>query len=817
MASALPGLCHHCSEPLPPAPLRASVERVEHAFCCAGCAGAARFIEDSGLADYYRLRAARGRRVQAQDEDFSAYDREDVLAAHAHTPTNAPECRELTLILDGMRCAACAWLIDRALAQLDGIEEVSSNAISSRVSLRWRPQRIALSKVLQRLAALGYRPHLSPGEALERRRRDERRRLLLRLGVAGLGSLQAMMFAEALYLDFSGSMPLPTRDFLRWITCAVSAPVVFYAGWPFIAGLLRELKARALGMDTLVGGSILLAYFASVIETVRGGTHVWFDAAVMFVFLLLVARFVETMARQRAAAAVDALAQARPALAWRLRADGMAEQVPLAALAVGDRVRVPVGEALPADGLLEDPVAELDEALLSGESRSVCRHAGETVFAGSLARLQPLQLRVTRTGSETRLSHLMQLVERLQQRRPRLAELADRLASRFVVVLLLAAALTFAYWWQVQPERAFEIALAVLVVSCPCALSLAIPAALASAGGALVKLGALPLRVDALESLADIDTVLFDKTGTLSEGRPRLAAIEPLRELDADRAGRIAAALEREAGHPLARAFEGIEAAPANRVKAHAGAGIEGEVEGRSWRLGHAGFACGGDPADPALYLGDGEHAFARFSIEDPLRADAANAVAELRRQGPALEILSGDAPHTVATVANALGIERFRARAAPEDKLAHLRALQAQGRRVLMLGDGINDAPVLAAADVSIALADGAPLAHRAADLVLGGGRLQRLPQLLDLARRTRRLIRQNLAWALAYNALALPFAAAGWIGPWLAALGMTASSLVVTVNALRLGRVAAAETTTDQAPAQPAISPARASQASV
>ncbi len=785
--------CHHCGEPLPAVPVLAGFKGAQRAFCCGGCAGAARFIEQAGLGDYYKLREEQGRRVGEDAQDYSAFDREDVLAEHSRVPGEAPDCRELTLIVDGMRCAACSWLIDRALGTLDGVEDVQSNAISGRVRLRWRPSQLRLSSALERLAGLGYAPHLSPGEGLERARAAERRQLLLRLGVAGLGSLQAMMFAEALYLDFANQMAPATRDFFRWITFGVSAPVVFYAGWPFLAGMVSEFRQRRLGMDTLIGSSVLLAYFASLVETLRGGAHVWFDAAVMFVFFLLVARYLERMARQRANAAVDALAQARPALAWKLDLSDEAVQVPVAALAVGDRVRVPVGEALPADGVLDMPAAELDEALLSGESTPVAKRAGDEVYAGSIARLQPLHLRITRTGQDTRLSHLTQLVERAQNARPRVAQIADRVAGHFVAALLVSAAATFAVWWQIHPERAFEVMLAVLVVSCPCALSLAIPAALATAGNTLTKLGALPLRGDALSDLAEVDTVLLDKTGTLTTGSPQIARVELLGDLDAEAVNRIAAALERDAGHPLARAFAGVAAPRAEAIEVTAGAGVAGDVEGRSWRIGHAGFAAGLDRDLPGVWLGDGARAFARFELVDAPRSDAREAIAALKAQGLDVEVLSGDAPEAVEATARALGIARWTARSTPESKLARLRELQAQGHRVLMLGDGINDAPVLGGADVSIALACGAPMAHRAADIVLSGERLMRLPQVVQLARRTRRMIRENLAWALVYNAIALPFAAAGWVTPWIAALGMAGSSLLVTLNALRLGRRAA------------------------
>ena len=796
-ASNLPGACQHCGEALPATPVVRSIHGNRQAYCCTGCAGAAQFISDAGLNDYYQLRAEQGQRVGEEATDFSAFDRDDVQREHSRQVS--PDCREITLVVEGMRCAACAWLIDRALTQIEGVEEVQSNAMSGRVQVCWQPSKTPLSASLKRLAALGYSPHLAPGEALEQARTKERNTLLMRLGVAGLGALQTMMFAEALYLDTAGEMSDPTRDFFRWIAFAVAAPVVFYSGWPFLVGMWRELQHRRFGMDTLVASSVLLAYFASLYETVRGGRHVWFDAAVMFVFLLLAARYVERMARQRANAAVDALARARPALAWRVLADGGTEQVPVAQLQPDDLVRVGVGEIVPTDGNLLAGIGEVDEALLSGESRPVEKQIGDALFAGSTVRRAPLQLRVTRTGQDTRLSHLVQLVERAQNSRPKIAQLADRISAHFVAALAVIALGVYWAWSLYTPERAFEVALAVLVVSCPCALSLALPAALATAAGALTRLGALPLKPDALTELAEVDTVIFDKTGTLTRGRPEIRALGLLPAADAQGwqatdALRVAAALERETGHPLAQAFAHIDSPPAEQVRVEPGAGVEGKFDGRMWRLGKHAWACGltsvGIEDDHGIWLGDGQRGWARFELQDALREDAAEAINALRAFGLRIEILSGDAAQAVEDTASALGVSLWHARQSPEDKLAWVRQRQFEGHRVAMLGDGINDAPVLAGANVSIALGGGASMAHRAADLVLTADALSRIPELFSLARRTRRIIRENLAWALAYNLLALPFTAMGWVTPWMAALGMACSSLLVTLNALRLSR---------------------------
>ncbi len=789
------GHCFHCAEALPQVPVKADVDGAMRAFCCDGCSAAASWIRDARLTDYYRLRNEAADRVGTELADYAAWDREDVIADHVRTLDDGS--REITVLTDGMRCAACAWLIDKALRRDEGVEDIVANAVTGRVRIRWWPQATPLSQPLARMAALGYRPYLATGLEREEARRRDRNRWILRMGIAGLGAMQAMMFAEALYLDTAGEMSPATRDFFRWITFLVATPVVFYSGWPFLEGMWRELRHRRLGMDTLIATSTLLAWGASVVETVRHGVHVWYDAAVMFVFLLLAARMIEQGVRKAASAQVDALARARPLLATRETTEGDEagrEQVLVSQLQAGDIVRVAPGEPVPTDGVLLQAGA-FDEALLTGESTPVPKAAGDTVFAGSLSVDVPARLQVTRTGAETRLSELARLVDEAQAARPRMAQVADRIAHRFVVLLLVCALLVYLGWRIYDPARAFEVTLAVLVVSCPCALSLAIPSALAAAHGALSKLGVLGVREDALERLAAADTVVFDKTGTLTDGQPRIDRVDVMGEMDEADAIDIAQALERDSRHPLARAFQALPTARsrhAEAVRQIPGQGIEGVVEEQYWRLGHATFAAT-DAIDEghALWLGDGVRARARFALAEQVRGDAATAVQALRKQGLSVTLASGDGEEAVALMAQGLDIPQFAARQTPEDKLARVRDLQAAGHRVAMVGDGINDAPVLAGADVSIAMGEGAALAQRAADFVITGPRLTRIPQAIAIARRTRAVIRQNLGWASAYNLVALPLAATGHVTPWMAALGMALSSLLVTLNALRLTKV--------------------------
>lgn len=797
--------CHHCQEPIDEQVVEHTVGGEQHMFCCHGCAQACAWIHHSGLESYYTLRTEPAGFVGESVGDYLAFDRDDMLTTHSHQ--RDADTREITLLTDGMHCAACAWLIDQSLRRHQGVESITANAITGRIRIIWQPKQVALSTLLKRLAQLGYPPYLATGHEREEARRKNRNQWLIRLGIAGLGTMQTMMFAEALYLDTRGEMSLATRDFFRWITFLVASPVVFYSGQTFLKGAWRELKHRSLGMDTLASTAILLSYLASLVETIRGGVHVWFDASVMFVFLLLIARLLEARTRQHATAQVDALARAQPVLASREQADGSFDTVPLMALQPDDVVQVQVGEHVPADGVLLSEQASLDESLLTGESTPISKAKQAQVMAGSMVRRQPIRLRVTHSGQATQLAALTRLVEEAQAHKPKTTQFTDRIASVFVFVMLALAAGTYVVWQSIDPSRAFEVTLAVLAISCPCALSLATPTAITAAHSALSKLGVLTLNGNALDALIRVDSIIFDKTGTLTTDTPRVAEVVVLNDFWSDeQALTLACALEQGFKHPLAHAIRHAKQARASEAplsdvleqNLHEGEGISGMVDGVLYRLGTHAFACqetNESPHEPTvadrdLWLSADHQAVARFVIDETMRSEAKQAVQTLKKDGLSVTLSSGDAPEAVHQLADALGISEAYARQKPEDKLALVREQQAQGHVVLMVGDGINDAPVLAGADVSMAMASGSALAQQAADLVITAPQATRIPVTIHLAKRTRQIIRQNLAWALAYNITALPMAMAGWIEPWMAAIGMAVSSLIVTLNALRLTR---------------------------
>ena len=794
-------ICFHCNEPVPPGlDLTVTVDGAPQPVCCPGCQAVAQLILATGHADYYRFRTAPALRPPepAAAEIWSAFDRPQAQAAFVHQVS--AERAEAGFLVEGLRCAACAWLIESQLMRLPGVIEVRVSPATGRVQLAWRPAEVRLSQLLAALAALGYRPHPLGADARAAVTR-ERQTALKRLVVAGLGMMQVSSFAFAFYLAGNALEPA-MRDFLRLISMLVALPVLLYAGTPFFLGAWRGLRHGRPGMDLPVAIALTLAGGASVWISFKGGAEVYFDSVVMFVFFLSVSRWFEADARSRVRSVGEALAAMLPASVLRLDADGPL-RVAVSELSAGDRVLVGSGQAIPADGLLLEGSTQVDEALLTGEAEPRRRAAGEALIGGSVNLGPPVTVQLQRVGAATQVSQIARLLERAQADRPPLALLADRLASGFILLVLLAAAATGLYWWQVEPTRWLANTLAVLVVSCPCALALATPTAFAAAAAGLARRGLLVTRGAALEKLTRVRTVLLDKTGTLTAGRPQIAAMRSLDGSPIERHLAVAAALELSSSHPYARAFLPHAAGlTATRVEPVAAAGVRGEVDGRTWQLGTPQFAGGAEGAAAVaaldgehgtgswVGLGDGQRLRALFLLSDPLRADAVDTLAALARRGLAPAILSGDATPAVAAVAARLGVTDWQARQTPQQKLAAIRARQQRGEAVLMVGDGINDAPVLAGADVSVALASGAPLAHTQADLLLLGERLLPLLDGLDTARRTLAVVRQNLAWAAVYNVLAIPLAAAGLVPPWLAALGMSASSALVVGNSLRLLR---------------------------
>lgn len=774
-------------------------------MCCRGCQAVAQAIVDGGLGEFYRYRSDKspqGHEIVPEElSELELYDRQDL--QETFVQQQAGEQREASLILEGIVCAACIWLNERHVKSLPGVLDFQVNYSSHRARVRWDNQRIRLSEILEAITAIGYHAHpFDPGRQ-EKIYKQERVRALRRLAVAGIGMVQVMMLAVAMYAGESEGMNETLRNFLRWVSLLITTPVILYSARTFFTSAWRDLRRRQAGMDVPVSIAIGAAFLASAWATVFARGEIYFDSVTMFTFFLLAGRFLEMGARHRAGQAAEELVKLLPATATRLSDTGE-DRVPVADLVTGDRVLVRPGESIPADGRVIEGQSSVDESLLTGESLPQPRGGGDLLVGGTVNNQSPLIMVVEKTGEQTVLSGIVRLLDRAQSEKPPVAKMADRVAGWFVGALLLLAIGVAFWWWQHDPERAFAVTLSVLVVTCPCALSLATPAAVTAASGALTRLGVLTTRGHALETLARATHMIFDKTGTLTEGRLRLKDVQLLGSLGRDECLRLAAALEQASEHPVARALCSEVAAEdsAGEFIALSGQGVQAAINGKPYRIGTPGYVAALQSQPAAIsaqtnnsatrvWLGDEHGWLAQFEFADRLREDAAEAVRQLKASGLQIELLSGDEPGAVHAVAKAVQIGQVRARCLPEDKLERIRELQGQGAIVAMVGDGVNDAPVLAGAQVSVAMGGGAQLAHASADMVLLSEHLPHLVSAVHTSRRTLRVIRQNLLWALVYNLLALPLAAAGWIAPWMAAIGMSTSSLVVVVNALRLRRV--------------------------
>jgi P-type Cu2+ transporter len=711
---------------------------------------------------------------------------------------------ESTLQLSGLHCAACAPQIEAALAAVGGVVEARVNAAASRVLVLWDPRRTQPSALVAAVRAAGYGAAPDTAAGARALRRADERQALWRLFVAAFCAMQVMMLAAPIYVADAGTLTPDLEQLLNRSAWMLTLPVLLFSAAPSFVSAWRSLNRRRLGMDVPVALGIAVAFVASSGAAFDPdgvfGREVYFDSLTMFVSFLLAGRWLEARARHRAIDAVEQLAHAAPREAWRVRdEDGAVERVALDLLALGDRVRVPVGEAFPADGVVVEGSTQVDEALLTGESRPLAKAVGAQAVAGSINLGAPVVLRVLRVGADTRQEQIAALMREALSRRPETLRVADRIAGPFLAAVLLLALGAALWWWPTDPSRALWVATSVLIVTCPCALSLAAPSALLAATSGLARRGVLLRRLDALETLARVRHVMLDKTGTVTETQPALRDVRAcVSGIDAAQAQILAdraAALASHSTHPLSRALAAARpSAPAvdwRDVREVPGFGLQArDAQGVTWRLGAPRWwgAAAGDAA--SIVFGSAERPQVALHFDEALRAGAAEGVRDLQRAGVSLTLLSGDEPARVASLARRVGITHFEAAATPERKLEVLRAAQADGGPVAMVGDGINDAPVLAQADVSFAVAEGAQIARSTADAVILSGGIDQVAQALHLARRSVRVMRQNLAWAALYNAACVPLALMGWLPPWAAGLGMAASSLVVVLNALRLAK---------------------------
>ncbi len=806
--------CFHCGLPVPDGSLyKVSIQNSERFMCCPGCQAVAEAIVNGGMEDYYQFRTENAEQGQELVPEFLqqslAYDLDAVQDSFVrHHDSEQGDIREADLILEGITCAACIWLNERHIAALEGVKSIVVNYSTHRAQLQWDNDVIKLSQILEAVTHIGYLAHPYDPSRQQQLLEDERKQQIRRLGLAAVLGMQVMMIAVALYLgDFFG-MEAQYEKFFYWISLGLTLPVMLYSAQPFFKTAFRDIKHGQAGMDVPVSIGISVAFAGSVWSTFNGHGEVYYDSVVMFVFFLLTGRYFELVARKKSSESADALVHSVPAVATRVE-NNQEAMVTVAELQVGDSVRVKPGESFPADGVVIEGHSSVDESLLTGESIPVPVMLDAKVIGGSINIDSPLLVKVEKLGQDTVLSGVLRLLERAQTEKPSITRIADKTAGWFVLGVLLLAIGVAVYWWGQEGASWLPITIAVLVVTCPCALSLATPTAVTAATSRLTSQGLLTTRGHALETLAKATHFIFDKTGTLTEGKLECRQVLPLSSLSEQDCLSWAAALEVGSEHPVAKAL-----CDANKMITLAtdiintpGAGLTGTINSQQLWLGTQTYiekstglsvpkqalATLREQAYTVVVLADAQQCHALFALGDRVREGAVDLISQLKQSGLHVSLLSGDHQQTVAVIAKQLGIEDWQAECLPADKLSAVKVLQEKGAVVAMVGDGINDAPVLAAAQVSIAMASGTQLAAATADMLLLSSDLLSLGQAHKIAKQTLSIIRQNIIWAIGYNLIALPAAALGFVAPWMAAIGMSASSLMVVGNALRLLRKSA------------------------
>lgn len=787
-------------------------------MCCHGCAAVAQAIINSGMDDFYKYRTSTLEKPEEIVPEFlqqlKAYDT-PVIQQKFVTKTHTENILEVSLILEGITCAACVWLNETHLNSLDGIISANINYSNHRARVRWDNSKIQLSDILESISRIGYLAHPYDPEQHQRILEKERKQQIKRLGLSGVLGMQVMIFAVAMYTGDWWGMEASFKQSFRWISLALTLPILLFASSVFFKAAYRDIVNKRIGMDVPISLGIAIAFSASLMNTIDGVGEVYFDSVAMFTFFLLSARFFEMGTRKQTSEATEALLNLRPAIATRLidyhskKSSTLEDQesISVTALNIGDYLLVRPGEVIPADGQIIHGISGINESLITGESLPVTKQLNDPVIGGSTNTENPLIIQVSKLGKDSVLSSIQQLIDEAQHTKPAIAKLADKIASWFVSLLLTISAIVAYYWYTTDASVWLEITIATLVVSCPCALSLATPAAITAASGQLAKIGLLPKRAHALETLAQASDFVFDKTGTLTEGKIELEKVILVDDTTYDEPYvlNIAASLEANSEHPIAKALltANQQSLLAIQGLSHTtGQGIQGTIGTTRWFIGndsfiqqHSANTCDNTDADTSdvskIYLANEQQCVAVFILSDSIRQEAKSLIKKLHEAHKETHLMSGDRIETTRSISAQLGIKHFLGNLKPEDKLENVNALQQQGAIVVMTGDGVNDAPVLAGANLSIAMGKGTQLAAATADMILISNNIEHIFHGYQIAIKTLRIIKQNLSWALLYNVIAIPAAATGHVEPWLAAIGMSASSLVVVLNAMRLNRL--------------------------
>lgn len=790
--------CYHCGAPVPSnIQIQFDILGQSRNLCCHGCKAVAQAITQGGDESFYKYRTDASVTPEftpndlptSLQQELALYDNPEVLTEISEQDDQNQH--NITLIIEGITCAACAWLIEKQLKQFSGVYSVNLNLSQHRLHLCWDQSASTLSELISRIYALGFKAQPYSPDLAQQQLESEQKKAIQRLVLAALGMMQAMMFALPLYVGDWGGVFEKFETYFRFASLVITTPVVFYSARPFFSAFIRDIKSRHLTMDVPVSIAIGSAYVASIWSTFTNGTEVYFDSVCMFTFFLLVGRYLETRARLKNGEAGNNLLNLMPRSTVRVHPTDKSEVViPVSQLSLGDYIQVLPGSTIPADGTIINGISSIDESIISGEFLPLQKTPGAQVFGGSLNVESPLLIEVTALEKDMQISTIMSLINRASQDKPKIAQLADEIAQYFVAAVLVLSTLVFVSWSFIDSDKAFWITLSVLVATCPCALSLATPTALTAATSALRRHGILITRGHVMETLTRSKRMIFDKTGTLTLGKLNIEEIRVLSG-NKDQALQIASSLETHSQHPISSAFSHDQLLPVDGLQAHLGLGLEGTIEQHHYRIGVAPFAI-----PTPINLPDNRHwillarehiPVAWFLLSDQLRSDAKESLDQIRALNLSTEILSGDQSEQVSLIAEKLQVNKAQGGISPAGKMAYVSSLSAKDATI-MVGDGINDVPVLAQAPVSIAMGSASDLAKNHADVILVSNQIKHLPLLLKQAQRSATIIKQNLVWALLYNGSILPLAALGLIPPYAAAIGMSASSLVVVFNALRL-----------------------------
>jgi len=807
--------CYHCGLDVPTqSDYLITILEQQRSMCCPGCLAVAHAIVDNDLTQFYSHRTENSSKANTNNVDiikqFELYDNDILQDAFVK---HDGELNEASLMIEGIVCAACVWLNEKHVNALKGVSEFRINYSTHRAFIIWNNDIIKLSEILKEILNIGYQAH--PYDATQQQHLIEKEHSLAlwRIAIAGLGAMQVMMFAVAMYAaDASGAannnssaffMDESLRNLMRWVSLVFASPVVFFAAQPFFVSAYRDLKRFHLGMDVPVTIAILSAFSASVWATVTHQGEVYYDSVTMFTLFLLSGRFLEMRARHKAGFIAEQLIRLLPTLVTKVE-NQQHIVIALSELKLGDTVLIKPGETIPADGIIIDGSSLIDESIITGESQALEKRIDDTVIGGSINASNPITVVINKVGTDTVLAGISRLLERAQTEKPRIAKLADQTAAWFVSGLLLITIAVGIWWYLNDPSRVFEIVLSVLVVTCPCALSLATPAAMTAITGKLTHFGILTTRASALETLAKVTHVVFDKTGTLTYGKPKLTDYKIFSDLAEQDVFRIAASVAKYSEHPLSielyskyQHYCDKNNNNSTSIQNYVGQGISAVIDNTEYILGNALFIQQHFNIDcfeytvqskSMVFLAQDKILIARFDYDDVVREDAVETINRLKELSIKTVLLSGDDDTVTKNVAKQFQFDSVHGNCRPQDKLNLIQVMQENNAVVAMIGDGINDAPVLAGAQVSMAMGSATQLAQASADMILLSNKLSQIPFAIEMSKKTMMIIRQNLAWAITYNLLALPLAAFGVISPWMAALGMSASSLIVVTNALRL-----------------------------